>query len=42
LIWAGAAPSMWLSDVSETKGESVEGEVIVAGWDLVTVRAERS
>jgi alpha-mannosidase len=42
LIWAGAAPSMWLSDVSETKGERVEGEVIVAGWDLVTVRADRA
>lgn len=33
-------PQLWLSDVSEQRLKRVEQEVTVAGWDLVTLRAE--
>jgi len=41
LTWTTGAPQMWLSDLSEQRGKRVEGEVLVAGWDLVTLRADR-
>jgi hypothetical protein len=33
---------MWLSDVSEQRLQRLEYEVTVAGWDLVTLRADRT
>lgn len=42
LHWSTPAPPrLWLSDLSEKPIEPVEGEIAVAGWDLVTVRADR-
>jgi len=41
VTWTTGAPQMWLSDLSEHRGKRVEGEVLVAGWDLVTLRADR-
>jgi hypothetical protein len=35
------APRLWLSDLSEKQIEPIHGEIAVAGWDLVTVRADR-
>jgi alpha-mannosidase len=37
-----SAPRMWFSDTSERAIKPVEqGEIAVAGWDLVTLRADR-
>jgi alpha-mannosidase len=43
LSWsAKTAPKMWISDTSERAIEPVAGdEVPIAGWDVVTLRAER-
>lgn len=41
LTWAtSSAPKLWISDLSEQRLERVDREVTVAGWDLVTVRAD--
>ena len=41
LHWSAlTAPKVWLSDLSEKPIESVEREIAVAGWELVTVRAD--
>jgi alpha-mannosidase len=43
LTWAGdAAPRMWRSNLSEQPLEPAGQEVAVAGWDLVTLRIDRS
>jgi len=34
-------PRLWLSDLSEKEIEPVQREITVAGWDLVTLRADR-
>jgi alpha-mannosidase len=34
-------PRLWLSDLSEKPLNVLDGEITVAGWDLVTVRADR-
>jgi len=36
----GVSTRMWLSDISEEKRKLVDGDVEVAGWDLVTLRIE--
>src|ERR1017187_5023484 len=42
LRWsAPKAPQVWLSDLSEKPLKALDGEITVAGWDLVTVRADR-
>lgn len=40
LHWRDSRRHMWLSDLSEEPREKIEGEIPVAGWDVVTVRAE--
>lgn len=41
LTWAGPKePQLWISDLSEQRVSRVEHEVTVAGWDLVTLRAD--
>jgi alpha-mannosidase len=41
LHWAGQKPRrVWLSDLSENPLRPVEGAIPVAGWDVVTLRAE--
>ena len=35
------SPQLWLSDLSERPIEPLDGEIKVAGWDLVTLRAAR-
>jgi alpha-mannosidase len=41
LRWsAPKAPQVWLSDLSEKPLKALDGEITVAGWDLVTVRAD--
>jgi len=41
LTWSSAkAPTLWLSDLSERRVRRIEHEVDVAGWDLVTIRAD--
>jgi hypothetical protein len=41
LQWsAPIAPRLWLSNLGEQPIEPVQGEITVAAWDLVTVRAE--
>lgn len=43
LTWLTAtAPRMWLSDLSERPLKPVDQELVVAGWDLVTLRANRA
>jgi Alpha-mannosidase len=43
LTWAGpVAPQLWISDLSEQRLSRVEHEVTVAGWDLVTLRADHA
>ncbi|HEY1742963.1 MAG TPA: glycoside hydrolase family 38 C-terminal domain-containing protein [Granulicella sp.] len=42
VTWATEVPQMWLSDVSEQRLQQLEHEVTVAGWDLVTLRADRT
>jgi hypothetical protein len=43
LTWAAAAaPQLWISDLSEQRLQRVEHEIAVAGWDLVTVRADHA
>ncbi len=43
LTWASAtAPQLWISDLSEQRVSRVEHEVTVAGWDLVTLRADHA
>jgi alpha-mannosidase len=42
LHWSAPTPSqLWLSDVTEKPIKKVDREIAVAGWDLVTVRADR-
>jgi alpha-mannosidase len=42
LLWSlQTAPRLWLSDLSEKPLKPLDGEISVAGWDLVTVRADR-
>jgi alpha-mannosidase len=42
LHWSMATPPrLWRSDLSERQIEPMHGEIRVAGWDLVTVRADR-
>jgi alpha-mannosidase len=40
LHWAGPHRRIALSDLSEDPLQPVEGAIPVAGWDVVTVRAE--
>ena len=41
LHWSAPTPSrLWLSDLSENQIRPLNGDVTVAGWDLVTVRAD--
>jgi alpha-mannosidase len=40
LRWSGPHRHMWISDLSEEPIQSIEGEIPIAGWDLVTLRAE--
>jgi alpha-mannosidase len=43
LTWAGSvAPQLWISNLSEERVNRVEHEVTVAGWDLVTLRADHA
>lgn len=43
LTWdAPVAPQLWISDLSEQRLNRVEHEVTVAGWDLVTLRADHA
>lgn len=35
------SPRLWLSDLSEKPIQPLDQEITVAGWDLVTVRADR-
>jgi hypothetical protein len=43
LMWAApVAPQLWISDLSEQRVNRVEHEVTVAGWDLVTLRADHA
>ena len=43
LRWSAATqPKLWLSDLSEKQIEPISREISVAGWDLVTVRADRN
>ncbi|HUZ97277.1 MAG TPA: glycoside hydrolase family 38 C-terminal domain-containing protein [Edaphobacter sp.] len=43
LTWtAPVAPQLWISDLSEQRVKRVEHEVTVAGWDLVTLRADHA
>jgi alpha-mannosidase len=43
LTWAApVAPQLWISDLSEQRVNRVEHEVTVAGWDLVTLRADHA
>lgn len=43
LHWSEPAPhKIWLSDLSEKPIEPLDREITVAGWDLVTVRADRT
>lgn len=43
LTWATPKqPQLWVSDVSEQRVKRVEDEVTVAGWDLVSVRADHA
>lgn len=42
LRWHGVAPpKLWLSDLAETPLQALDGDVTVAGWELVTLRADR-
>jgi hypothetical protein len=42
LHWSAPTPSqIWQSDLSEKPIKTADGEIAVAGWDLVTVRADR-
>ncbi|HEV2487663.1 MAG TPA: glycosyl hydrolase-related protein [Terracidiphilus sp.] len=34
-------PRIWMSDLSERPIEALDGEIAVAGWDLMTVRVDR-
>lgn len=40
LHWPTSSPRVWLSDLSENAIKPVEGAIPVAGWDVVTLRAE--
>jgi alpha-mannosidase len=41
IVWSDPAPKgMYLSDITEKMGEKISGEVEVAGYGMVTVRAE--
>jgi alpha-mannosidase len=41
LAWSEPRPTkVWLSNLSEERGESVSGSVQVPGWGIVTLRAE--
>ncbi|WP_348267892.1 glycoside hydrolase family 38 C-terminal domain-containing protein [Edaphobacter paludis] len=43
LTWAAPQqPQLWLSDLSEQRVKRIDGEVTVAGWDLVTLRADHA
>ena len=42
VTWTAQVPQMWLSDLSEQRLQRLEHEVTVAGWDLVTLRADRT
>ena len=42
VTWPTEVQQMWLSDVSEQRLQRLEHEVTVAGWDLVTLRADRA
>ncbi len=43
LTWAAPmAPQLWISDLSEQRVNRVQHEVTVAGWDLVTLRADHA
>jgi alpha-mannosidase len=43
LTWPSTkAPKLWLSDLSERRISEINGEIGVAGWDLVTVRVDRA
>jgi hypothetical protein len=43
LHWSTRPPSrLWLSDLSEKPIEPLKEEISVSGWDLVTVRADRT
>lgn len=42
LHWSAPTPSrIWVSDLSEKPVKTADREIAVAGWDLVTVRADR-
>ena len=41
LHWDSPQHRIWLSDLSEQPLEPISNEIPVAGWDLVTLRAER-
>jgi alpha-mannosidase len=40
LRWSTPPQQIWLSDSAESRVEPLIGDIAVAGWDLVTVRAE--
>jgi alpha-mannosidase len=43
LVWSSPGPpATWLSNTSENRGARAGESVHVAGWDLVTLRAERA
>ncbi|GGG69320.1 glycoside hydrolase family 38 C-terminal domain-containing protein [Edaphobacter dinghuensis] len=43
LTWtAPVAPQLWISDLNEQRVNRVEHEVTIAGWDLVTLRADHA
>jgi alpha-mannosidase len=43
LMWnAPVAPQLWISNLSEQRVNRVEHEVTIAGWDLVTLRADHA
>jgi alpha-mannosidase len=43
LSWPGAVePKLWLSDLSEKRVKNLQKDVIVAGWELVTLRADHA
>ena len=42
VTWPAEVQQMWLSDVGEQRLQRLEHEVTVAGWDLVTLRADRA
>jgi len=41
VTWPAEVQQMWLSDAGEQRLRRLEHEVTVAGWDLVTLRADR-